>query len=241
MNQLPAAILIDLDDTILDDSGTVEGCWADACAEAGLRIPSIDVETLRVEIRKAGIAWWSDASRHQRGRLDLRAASREIVRGVFEQMRYDVELATSVANHYRDLRDERTTLLPGALETLDWLRSNGVKLGLMTNGGASSQRPKIEKFGLEPYFQHILIEGEFGCGKPDPRVFATLLEALRVTTDETWAVGDNIEADVFGAMDAGIRGIWIDASGRGLPEGVTRRPDRIVASICELRNGVRHG
>ncbi|HEY8766898.1 MAG TPA: HAD hydrolase-like protein, partial [Dehalococcoidia bacterium] len=61
--------------------------------------------------------------------------------------------------------------------------------------------------------------------------------ALRVEPRETWAVGDNVEVDVFGAMDVGIHGIWVDASGRGLPAGATRRPDRVIASLRELVNG----
>jgi putative hydrolase of the HAD superfamily len=112
-----------------------------------------------------------------------------------------------------------------------------VQLGLMTNGGGPAQRAKIDRFGLAPYFEHIVIEGEFGCGKPDPRVFESLLRALRVEPHEGWAVGDNIEVDVYGAMDVGIHGIWVDASGRGLPAGVTRRPNRVIASLSELVNG----
>jgi len=243
VNELPAAILIDLDDTIVDDSGLVEGCWADACAEAGLRIPGLDVQTLRVEVRRQADAWRSDASRHQRGRLDLQAVTREIVRDVFERMGYDVALAAGVANHYRNLREERTCLFPEAIETLEWLWSRGVRLGMMTNGAGPAQRPKIERFGLAPYFEYILIEGEFGCGKPDQRVFSTLLDALRVKPEDAWAVGDNLEFDVFGPMDAGIHGIWVDASGRGLPDRATRKPDRVIASLRDLmsENGKKHG
>jgi HAD superfamily hydrolase (TIGR01509 family) len=237
VNDLPAGILIDLDDTTLDDSGCVEGCWIDACAEAGLRIPGLDIETLRTEVRTRGDAWWSDASRHQRGRLDLRAASREIVREVFDLMGYDVALAADVANHYRDLREERVRPFEGAIETLDALRAQGVRLGLTTNGGGPAQRQKIDRFQLAQHFEHIVIEGELGCGKPDPRVFETLLRALRVEPHEAWAVGDNIEVDVYGAMDVGIHGIWVDASGRGLPAEATRLPDRVIASLSELVNG----
>jgi putative hydrolase of the HAD superfamily len=238
---LPRAVLVDLDDTILDDSSCVEGCWADACAEAGIRTSGLDVAALRAEIRSHADQWWRDMSRNQRGRLDLRAATREIVREVFERLGYDGALAADVANHYRDLREERVTAFPGAIETLAWLREYHVRLGLMTNGSSSGQRAKIERFGLAQYFDHILIEGEFGCGKPDPKVFSCLLAALGAQGDEAWAVGDNIEADVFGAMDAGIHGIWVDAAGRGLREAAARRPDRVVAALSDLMNGGNDG
>ncbi len=238
MNDLPAGILIDLDDTILDDSGCVEGCWADACAEAAKRVPGLDASALQEAIAAHASWWWSDSERTKRGRLDLQAATLEILGDVMRRQGcIDADIVTDIAKFYRALRNERARVFEGAIETLDWLRARGVRLGLMTNGGGPAQRAKIERFGLAPYFEHIVIEGEFGWGKPDRRVFESLLGALRVKPHETWAVGDNIEIDVFGAMDVGIPGIWVDASGCGLPAGGTRRPDRVIASLSELGNG----
>lgn len=235
--------MIDMDDTILDDASWVESCWSDACAEVKIRVPELEAGLVRREVRSRADAWWSDASRNQRGRLDLRTATREIVTQVFADLRYDPGLAADVANRYRDLREERVCVFPGAIETLEWLRERGVRLGMMTNGAGPAQRVKIERFGLASYFEHILIEGEFGRGKPDPLVFATLLGALRVEPRETWAVGDNLEFDVFGPMDAGIHGIWIDGSGSGLPDGAPRKPDRVITSLRDLmyENGWNHG
>jgi putative hydrolase of the HAD superfamily len=243
VNDLSAGILIDLDDTILDDSGSVERCWADACAEAARRVPGLDAVALQEAIAAHASWWWSDSERTKRGRLDLQAATLEILGDVMRRHGcIDVDIVTDIAKFYRALRNERATVFEGAFETLDWLRTRSVRLGLMTNGGGPAQRAKIERFGLAPYFEHIVIEGEFGCGKPDPRVFESLLAALRVEPSETWAVGDNIEVDVFGAMDVGIHGIWVDVSGRGLPAGAPRRPHRVVASLSELVNGGReHG
>jgi putative hydrolase of the HAD superfamily len=235
VNDLPAGILIDLDDTILDDSGCVEACWADACTEAAKRVPGLDAAALQLDITTYANWWWSNADRTRIGRLDLHAATRKIVTETMRRMGVaDAKIAADVAILYRALRDQRSRLFEGAIETLEELRARGVRLGLMTNGAATPQRAKIERFGLAHHFEHIVIEGEFGAGKPDPRVFASLLEALRVEPGDAWAVGDNIEVDVFGAMDAGIFGIWVDASGRGLPVGATRQPDRIITTLREL-------
>lgn len=248
MTELPKALLIDLDDTIIDDSGCVDGCWADACAEAAGRVPGLDATVLQKAIQSYASVWWGDPVNHQRGRLDLRVATREIVEEALRKLERDVSLGREIAERYRDIREERAALIDGAVETLEWLRSRSVRLGMMTNGAGAAQRAKIERFELEAHFEHILIEGEFGCGKPDPRVFTTLLDALGAKPKEAWAIGDNLQADVFGAMDLGIYGIWVDSSGQRVPDGDERRtqprnrePDRIVASICELRIGVRHG
>jgi putative hydrolase of the HAD superfamily len=139
-----------------------------------------------------------------------------------------------IATHYRDLREERIFLHEGALETVQWLRSVGIKLGLMTNGAGPPQRAKLERFQLIHHFDHVIIEGEFGTGKPDPRVYRTLLEALGVPAEQTWAVGDNIEADVRGAMREGMRGVWVNHGDREAPPGPD--PDHVISRLSEIRS-----
>ena len=231
--RLPQAILIDLDDTILDDSGCVDACWTDACSEVAPQA-GVDAETLRLAIKQHASWWWGDDDRMRRGRLDLRAATTEVVGEVMGQLGCDAALALYLANRYRDLREERATLLDGAIETLEWLRHNDVRLGMMTNGAGPAQRSKIERFALASHFDYIVIEGEFGVGKPDVRVFETLLRELRATPATAWAIGDNLRADVYPAMEMGIHGIWVDPADRGVPVD-WREPDRTVRSISDLR------
>lgn len=47
-------------------------------------------------------------------------------------------------------------------------------------------------------------------------------------------VGDDLNADIAGAQRVGIRGIWIDAFGKGLPAGAASVPERIIRSVAEL-------
>jgi putative hydrolase of the HAD superfamily len=231
--RLPEAVLLDLDDTILDDSGCVESCWTDACLEASRRLPVLDSVLLRAEISDYAASWWSDPSRHRRGRLDLRAATSDIVGEAFRRLgHHDKGLAAEIANLYRDLREERARLHDGALEAIGWLRSQEVRLGLMTNGAGPAQRAKLERFGLAKYFDAIVIEGEFGCGKPDSRVFESLLTDLRTAPEKTWAVGDNLEFDVLAPMQMGIFGVWVNPAGSDAPEG--KEPSRVIGALQEL-------
>jgi putative hydrolase of the HAD superfamily len=230
---MPRGILLDLDDTILDDSGCVEACWADATAAAALLVPGLQSGLLYDAIQEYANWWWADAGRNQRGRLDLRSATTSIVEEALRRLGFDASaVASAIANQYRDLREERTRLHDGALETMDWLRTQGIALGLMTNGAGPPQRAKIERFGLTNYFEHIVIEGDFGVGKPHPRVFEALLAALGVAPGEAWAVGDNLEADVRGAMRLGLHGVWVDRQNLGVTDGT--RPDRIISHLKDL-------
>jgi putative hydrolase of the HAD superfamily len=104
----------------------------------------------------------------------------------------------------------------------------------VTNGAADTQRAKVERFALTHRFDHIQIEGEHGFGKPEARAYLHAMQALGVTAQDTWMVGDNLEWEVEAPQELGIYAIWIDVHGDGLPEGSTIKPDRIIRSLTEL-------
>jgi putative hydrolase of the HAD superfamily len=115
------------------------------------------------------------------------------------------------------------------------MREQGCRLALLTNGSSRGQREKINRFDLAGLFDMILVEGEVGFGKPDPRMYARALSELNAAADEAWMVGDNLEWDVAGPQREGIAGIWIDRRGHGVPPGGQVRPDRIITRLADLR------
>ena len=105
---------------------------------------------------------------------------------------------------------------------------------MITNGAAESQRGKIVRFDLARHFDYILVEGELGHGKPDERVYRHALAQLGVEASDAMMVGDDLERDVAGPQSVGMRGVWIDRAGSGLPPECNIRPDRIIGSLAEL-------
>ena len=234
--RLPSAVLLDLDDTIIDDTGPIARCWREACAGACRDAGDIDPDALYRAIERTRDWFWSDPDRHRRGRLDLHGASEEVARRAVEEMgAADVRLAGTIAAAYRVRREEAWQPLPAAVDTVKWLRESGCRLALVTNGGAETQRRKIARFGLAGLFDAILIEGELGYGKPDPRVYARALDELGVDPADAWMIGDHLEWDVAQPQRMGLQGIWIDLRGRGLPEAPAVRPYRVVRQLAELR------
>lgn len=231
----PQAILFDLDDTLIDDSSSVEPAWRSVCEEAAKQVQGLDADAFFAAIARGRDRFWSDPDRHREGRQDLRAASRRIVHEALRSLGFDLPaLARDVANRYRDLREAGVRLFPGVVQTLEGLRAMGVRLGLITNGSGPGQRAKVERFGLARHFDHILIEGEFGCGKPDERVYLTTMGSLGSQPDQTWSVGDNLEWDIAAPQRLGLYAVWVDVFGEGLPRTANVRPDRIIRSIAEL-------
>ena len=233
--QLPPAIIFDMDDTILSDDEAAEKCWRRVCHDMSQRIPVEDPEELTGVLQEIRRWYWADPDRIRQGSLDLGRARLELLSLAFDRYGIDDEaLMQDMSDAYQKLKSATVELIPGALDTLQSLLDAGARLGLITNGDAAGQRGKVVKAGLEPYFESILIAGEFGAAKPDPRVFRHTLEMLNVSPQEAWMVGDNLYADVGGAQAVGIHGIWVDWRGNGLPENTPAIPDRIVRSIVEL-------
>ncbi|MDJ0786270.1 MAG: HAD family hydrolase [Myxococcota bacterium] len=235
MTDAPRVILLDLDDTILSYSRGNEAHWDELALEYAPRLRT-GVEELSFALEKARRWFWSDRERNDRGRLDMLGSRRAIVADALRRLELvaHAELGQELADRYTWEREERMQLFPGALEKLSEWRAAGIPLALCTNGHPSFQRAKIERFALEPFFDAILVEGELGFGKPDPRVFRGALEALGAGPDEAWMVGDNLSADIAGAQSVGVHGVWVDHRDVGLPEGSEVSPDRRVTAIAEL-------
>jgi putative hydrolase of the HAD superfamily len=232
---LPKAILLDLDDTILALSNTSDPCWRSVCERFATRVAGLTPEVLFDGIKESAARFWGDRQRAHRGRLDLKSARREIVAAAFARLGLDApDLACEIADTYTVERLLALYPFPRAVETVQYLRGQGIRLALVTNGSGESQRHKIDRFGLAPLFDCIIIEGEFGTGKPDERVYRYALDQLNVKPEETWMVGDDLEADVAAPQRLGITGIWVDSAGRGLPESSPTHPDHVVRSLIEL-------
>ncbi len=234
--QLPKALFLDLDDTILADSDPGDDCWFAVYQQFADHLTGVSYQKFLAVIHERRNWFWSDFIRSRRGRLDLPIARRQMATEALQQLGIvDDSLAHEMERVYSTERDQRSQLFPGAVETLHWLREQDRPLALLTNGAAKAQRKKIEKWSLAPFFDCIVVEGEFGTGKPDERVYLHALNRLGVQPEETWMVGDNLEWDVAAPQWLGITGIWVDRTGAGVPHTHRVRPHRIIQTLADLR------
>jgi putative hydrolase of the HAD superfamily len=238
MTQLPRAMLIDMDDTILSAYGRADVAWNNVAAEFAGEFAELSPQQVAAAIVDSGRKFWTKAE--AAWRLKLAEARHEVVKGGFAalvaagQPALPMDLAIRLADRFTAYREEEMFIFPGAHDAIDALKALGVKLALVTNGAADTQRAKVERFALTHRFDHIQIEGEHGFGKPEERAYLHAMAALGVTASETWMIGDNLEWEIEGPQRLGIYAIWMDAHGDGLPPGSTVKPDRIIRSLTEL-------
>jgi putative hydrolase of the HAD superfamily len=231
---MPRAIFLDMDDTILDSSGGVEESWGLVCREfAG--VLCCEPEPLRLAIRKAATEFWKDEAVAGHWRVKLEESRVLYIAEALRDQGLDATKAREMADRYDAEVTARYRLFDDAIETLEWLKSRGLALCLLTNGPQGMQRRKIARFGLAPYFDEIVIEGEFGRGKPERAVFEHALSRAAVAPDEAWHVGDNLYADIGGAQGAGIHAVWIHRERLELKDDAPAVPDRVIGHLAELR------
>lgn len=238
MPPLPRAMLIDMDDTILSAYGRPEIAWNTIANEFAAELAPLPPAQVATAVLAFARNFWANADASWR--MKLAEARRLSVKGGFAALAaaghraLPDDLAIRIADRFTAYREEEMFVFPGAHDAIDRLKALGIKLALVTNGAADTQRAKVERFELAHRFHHIQIEGEHGFGKPEERAYLHAMEALGVTAKDTWMIGDNLEWEVVTPQRLGIYAIWIDVHGDGLPAGSTVRPDRIIRSLTEL-------
>lgn len=126
----------------------------------------------------------------------------------------DPEFAYQLAERFPLERRKVPFVYDETFTVLDSLKTN-YKLLLLTNGSPDLQKTKLEITAeLVPYFDQIVISGDFGKGKPDQGIFEHALTLMSLNKDEVIMVGDNLMTDILGANRAGIKSVWINRHGK---------------------------
>lgn len=129
---------------------------------------------------------------------------------------------------------------PDAHSTLETLLQDGYRLGLISNAGDDADvQTLLDQANLRSYFEVILTSAGQGIRKPNPVIFWTALERLKIPPARAAMVGDTLGADILGAHNAGIFSIWIERHGdtpANRAHADTILPDATIHSLADLRS-----
>lgn len=122
----------------------------------------------------------------------------------------DPDFGYELSERFPQVRRKVPFVYEDTFKTLDSLKEN-YQLLLLTNGSPDLQKTKLAITPeLVPYFDQIVISGDFGRGKPDPSLFEHALSLMSLKKDEAIMVGDNLMTDILGANRAGMKTVWIN-------------------------------
>ncbi|SDW61874.1 HAD family hydrolase [Paenibacillus sp. PDC88] len=253
------AVLFDLDDTLLWDERSVEEAFYETCLVASKQtgVDPHELETsVRNEARKLYESYetfaftkmiginpfeglWANFNGSDRAEFkqleEIAPTYRRDAwtKGLLALGINQPELGAELAEHFGKERRNRPYMYDETLETLAELQGK-VKLLLLTNGCPALQQEKLDGVpDLVPYFDHIVISGTFGKGKPDPSIFKHALELLDVSPEEALMVGDKLTTDIKGALASGIRAVWINRNNKLNEEAFT--PDVEIKHLSEIK------
>jgi putative hydrolase of the HAD superfamily len=117
---------------------------------------------------------------------------------------------------------------PEVPDVLARLRASGARLAVVSNWDVSLH-DVLERTGLRPLVDAVVISAELGVAKPDPAIFRAALDRLGAAPEGAVHVGDSLEHDVAGARAAGLEAVLVARNGAPAPDGV-----RTVRSLAEL-------
>jgi len=116
----------------------------------------------------------------------------------------------------------RFAAYPDVPGTLASLRHLDMKLAIVSNWDCSLP-DTLAGLGLEGLVDRVVVSAQAGARKPDPAIFETALNELKVEPERALFVGDSPETDVAGARAAGMRALLLDRNGQSADtEGMDR-------------------
>lgn len=229
------AIFFDLDDTLLWDQQSVKEAFRETCEWAAEQA-SADCSDLEQAVREEARKLYAGYSTHAFtqmiginpfeglwGRFDDSGDDfqqlKEVAPG-YQQKAWTLglkrigidepTLGKRLAEYFPEARKRNPILYEDSLEVLDQLKGR-FDLLLLTNGSPSLQQIKLDITPeIAPYFDHIVISGAFGRGKPDASIFEHALSKFGYVPEDVLMVGDNPLTDILGAERAGIPSVWLN-------------------------------
>lgn len=238
------AVLFDMDDTLLDWSTRLVD-WHEHERRhlhrlldfVGRTVQPVNVEPERFfdSVHEYARAGWMEAERTLRAPSHADALERALIDAGLPPERIDIDACLD-AYFWEPIAG--VTVFPEVPDVLTILNENNVAVGLVTNASVPMRLRdrELDALGLLPFFSACRFAAvDAGYLKPHPAIFQTALNCLGIDPQEAVFVGDNLDADIVGAQNAGMRAILRRIPARPLPDSDGYRPpDGIVDTLWEM-------
>lgn len=122
----------------------------------------------------------------------------------------DEALARDLSGRFLEILPTQKEVFPHTFEVLDYLLQKNYVLHLITNGFEKTQWSKLRHSGLHKYFTHVITSEGSNSLKPKKAIFDYALDKAGASLQTSIMIGDNLEADIQGAINAGMDSIFVN-------------------------------
>ena len=122
----------------------------------------------------------------------------------------DEVMAKKLSLRFLEVLPTKKEVFPYTYEILEYLKSKGYSLHLITNGFEKTQWSKLKNTGIDHFFTQVITSEASNSVKPDKEIFEYALQKANASLDHSIMIGDNLEADIQGAINAGMDCIFVN-------------------------------
>ena len=142
------------------------------------------------------------------------------------------DIHEEIGELYLSTLPDKKHLLAGALDVLNYTKSVGYRMHIVSNGFSDIQAKKIASSQISQFFENVITFESANSKKPDPGIFAYAVEVTNSTKEECIMIGDNWVADIMGAKQFGLDTIYYNPAGLIFEE----KPTFDIRHLDELKS-----
>ena len=122
----------------------------------------------------------------------------------------DETLSRSLSARFLEILPTKKEVFPYTMEILHYLKEKKYQIHLITNGFEKTQWSKIRNSGLDKFITHVITSEGSNSLKPKKEIFEFALQIAKAELRESIMIGDNLDADIQGAMNAGMDSVFVN-------------------------------
>lgn len=223
-------LFFDLDHTLWDFDANAMETLADVYKELELKNAGVDDFDLFCKhyLHHNAVLW----DRYHHGYIsadDLKW--KRMWRTLLEFKNGSEDLARKMSSYFLEVLPTKQNLFPYTHEILQHLKDKNYKLHLITNGFEKTQWRKLDNSKLGHYFEEVITSEKSNSVKPNKEIFDYALRITGAELQHSIMIGDNLDADIKGAINSGMDSIFVNHINADL-KGI--KPTYVITHLKEL-------
>jgi putative hydrolase of the HAD superfamily len=233
-------LFIDFDDTLYDTHGNAVIALSETFEYFHLDRYFEDPQVFYDAYWKANIDLWTQYAKGEitRDYLIVERFKRPLM--VSEKFRaeansslFTLHFSLKLSDKFLDFCASKPGVIDGAHELMDYLKQKGYRMHMCSNGFHEVQYKKLDACGLRNYFDTIILSEDAGVNKPSKDYFDYALKVSGANRETTLMIGDNLQSDILGALNAGLDAMLFNrwqVPSEELPQDLTF----VVDNLCDI-------